>query len=486
MRLHTLATLAAAVVGSAQAASSSSSGLQSTACVSTSESSDQFPTKSEVKHATLFGIEYKNTYKVLSSSAAKGTYVLYQCGSEKPNVAGAAAYIPVPVSKSASWSTSANVFLQALGVQNTLRNLGTAPSVVSACLQKLLEDVIAPFNEANETATDSQELANDVVFNMPGGEDDPANTVLTAEYMESSALGRSEWLKFFAAFFNAEERANDLFEQIEANYDCLASKAAAEYNDIRPVVAWTSYAAPTEYNNNTAYWQISYADYKYDVVRDAGARMLNTTGPQATMFDSAAAFLDALEDADILIDESFVSYSYDDLMSKYGVSDSSAASKYSWAAAARVFRPDRLQSAAGGLAWFESPLVFADALLQDLVGVAHPKFIADGYQPIWFRNLAADNSVVIVSAANCTDMYAQLADPASQCSKLDFQSADAADVAYSGVDENQTQDLIYDLSKSEVINDSADESDSESTSAAPVRRAAAVASLALALVAVLL
>ncbi|KAJ2647400.1 hypothetical protein GGH99_007968, partial [Coemansia sp. RSA 1285] len=74
------------------------------------------------------------------------------------------------------------------------------------------------------------------------------------------------------------------------------------------------------------------------------------------------------------------------------------------------------------------------------------------------------------------------------CSKLDFQSADAADAAYSGVDENQTQDLIYDLSKSEVINDSADESDAASTSAAPVHRAAAAALLALvlALVAVLL
>ncbi|KAJ2397626.1 hypothetical protein GGI23_003469 [Coemansia sp. RSA 2559] len=469
MKIQALATLAAmALASSAQAAAANStSGLQSTSCISSSETSDQYPTKAEVKYATLFTIEYKNTYKVLSDLSSNNTYVLYQCGSKKPAVADAQVFVQIPVSKTASWSTSVNVFIQALGMQNTLQNLGTASSVASPCLQALLENVIHPFNDSNETAADAQELTNDVVFNMVDGEDDNTNnTVFSSEYSDSSVLGRAEWLKFFAAFFNAEERANDLFDQIEANYACLASKAAAEYNDIRPVVAWTSYAAPTEYNNNTAYWQISYADYKYDIVRDAGARMLNTTGPQATIFSSAQAFLDALEDVDIVVDESFVAYSYSDLLKNYGVSDTSADSKYPWIAAGRVFRPDRIQSTAGGSSWFETPYVFADALLQDLIGVAHPGFVDTGFQPIWFRNLAANGSVSIVTAANCTDMYAQLADPAQKCSSLDFQSANPSNSAYLDVNENQTQDLIYDISKSDVINgDDGDSAASKSSGA---------------------
>ncbi|KAJ2558065.1 hypothetical protein EV175_000976 [Coemansia sp. RSA 1933] len=461
MKLQALATTVAAAAAtlawSAQAATSNStSGLQSTQCISSSETSDQYATKGTVKYATLFTVEYQNTYKVLSDLSSNNTYVLYQCGSDKPSVSGAQAYIAVPVNTTASWSTSVNVFLQALGVQNTLKNLGTASSVVSPCLQELLEEVITPFNDSNETAADAQELSNNVVFNMVDGEyDNTTNTVFSSEYLEASVLGRAEWLKFFAAFFNAEERANDLFSQIESNYECLASKAAADYNDIRPVVAWTSYAAPTEYNNNTAYWQISYADYKYEIVRDAGARMLNTTGPDDTIFSTAQAFLAALKDVDIVIDESFVGYSYADLLTNYGISDSSSAgATYPWISAGRVFRPDRLQSTAGGSSWFETPYVFADALLQDMIGVAHPGFVDDSaVQPIWFRNLAANDSVSVVTAANCTDMYAQLADPVQQCSSLDFLSANPSDSVYADVDENQTQDLVYDVSKSEIVGD---------------------------------
>ncbi|KAJ1994604.1 hypothetical protein GGI25_004238 [Coemansia spiralis] len=480
MKLLSLSSLGIAAV-SVYAASTnttvSTAGLQSTACVSSSDNSNLYTTVSEVKHAQLFSIDYHNTYKIVNNLSTNSTYVLYQCGSTKPSINNASAFIEIPVKDSAAWSTSAAVFIETLGVQNTLRNLGTAPSMVSACLQALLQNIIDPFNESNSTATDEQEDANDVVFNMPGGEDtNTTNTVYSVEYLESSALGRAEWVKFFAAFFNAEERANKLFGAIESNYNCYAAKADQEYNDIRPVIAWTSYAAPTEYNNNTAYWQISYADYKYVIVRDAGARMLNTTGPQATIFNTAQSFLDALEDVDILIDESFVSYDYNTLLKNYGITDPSKLD-YSWLTTSRVFRPDRIQSTSGGLGWFEEPIIFADALLEDLIGVAHPKFVQDGYTPIWFRNLAKNETVVVLTASNCTDIYAQLPDSAQQCSSLDFQSANPSDADYSGVEVNQTQDLIYDLSDSEVINGSDNEGGSHTDSSTHSSSSDAPASL---------
>ncbi|KAJ2845295.1 hypothetical protein IWW36_004839, partial [Coemansia brasiliensis] len=455
MKLLSVTALTAALACSAMALSPSTDGLQDTECV-TSSSSKLFNTKMEVKHAKLFSIDYHDTYKVLNNLSTNNTYVLYQCGTDKPTVDNIDAFIPVPVSSAAAWSTSAAMFIEALGMQDRIKNLGTAPSIVSACLQELLEDVIKPFDEGNSTSTDNQEQNNTVVFNMPYDEDaNTTNTVVSTEYLESSALGRSEWIKFFAAFFNAEERANDIFGSIDSNYECFTKKADEEYNDLRPVVAWTSYAPPSEYNNNTAYWQISFADYKYDLVRDAGARMLNTTGEQATIFDSSKAFLDALEDVDIIIDESFVTYSYDELLEHYGVSDR-AKSSYSWVTAGRVFRPDRLQSVAGGLDWFEAPVAFADALLQDLIGAVHPKFVKDGYQPIWFRDLAGNDPVVVVTAADCTDMYAVRKNPAETCSALSFQEPNPDDSVYEGVDENQTEDLIYDISKSEIINDDGD------------------------------
>ncbi|KAI7826714.1 hypothetical protein BX661DRAFT_213052 [Kickxella alabastrina] len=146
------------------------------------------PDKVQVKYATLFSIDYHNTYKVVNNLSTKDTYVLYQCGSDKPSVKDASAYIPIPVTSASAWATTAAIFLEALGVQDDIKNLGTAPSMVSACLQKLLDTVIEPFNESNSTAVDQQEDTNTVVFSMPGGSDSNiTNTAYSVEYLEPAS-----------------------------------------------------------------------------------------------------------------------------------------------------------------------------------------------------------------------------------------------------------------------------------------------------------
>ena len=52
------------------------------------------------------------------------------------------------------------------------------------------------------------------------------------------------------------------------NYNRLR-EASAHY-DKKPVVAWTTYDAPSSYNNNTASYIISNASYKVGLTKDAG------------------------------------------------------------------------------------------------------------------------------------------------------------------------------------------------------------------------
>lgn len=42
--------------------------------------------------------------------------------------------------------------------------------------------------------------------------------VLTADYMETHPLGRAEWIKFIAAFFEIESEATLIFDQVESEY----------------------------------------------------------------------------------------------------------------------------------------------------------------------------------------------------------------------------------------------------------------------------
>ena len=44
-----------------------------------------------------------------------------------------------------------------------------------------------------------------------------------AEYMESTALGRAEWMKFYGLLFGKEKEANEMFEALVTRYDSLSA-----------------------------------------------------------------------------------------------------------------------------------------------------------------------------------------------------------------------------------------------------------------------
>ena len=46
-----------------------------------------------------------------------------------------------------------------------------------------------------------------------------------AEYMETSALGRAEWMKFYGILFGCKQTADSLFKVVEHNYLSLKAKA---------------------------------------------------------------------------------------------------------------------------------------------------------------------------------------------------------------------------------------------------------------------
>ena len=69
-------------------------------------------------------------------------------------------------------------------------------------------------------------------FENSGGygklEDIDIPIVECAEYMESSPLGRAEWLRFYGMLFGCEQKADSLFEAIDKHYNAL--KALAKNN----------------------------------------------------------------------------------------------------------------------------------------------------------------------------------------------------------------------------------------------------------------
>ncbi|MDD7317307.1 MAG: ABC transporter substrate-binding protein [Prevotella sp.] len=79
------------------------------------------------------------------------------------------------------------------------------------------------------------ELSPDAIFLSPfqnsGGYGRVENLgipiIEMADYMETSALGRAEWMKFYGMLFGAEEKAATLFAEVEKGYNDLKEKASA-------------------------------------------------------------------------------------------------------------------------------------------------------------------------------------------------------------------------------------------------------------------
>lgn len=50
--------------------------------------------------------------------------------------------------------------------------------------------------------------------------------IQTADYMESTALGRAEWMKFYGLLFGCEQKADSLFNVVERHYNWLKNRAS--------------------------------------------------------------------------------------------------------------------------------------------------------------------------------------------------------------------------------------------------------------------
>jgi len=251
----------------------------------------------------------------------------------------------------------------------------------------------------------------DAVFGAFAANSAQNNSVSTSATADPGALNRAEWLKFYATFYNLEDRAETLTQAIFNNYNCLKKDAAAVHLTPVPLVAWASYQAPSSYNNNTPSWTVSVAAYKAQLTADAGGTIFNAS---SLSYSSSADFLAAVANVDILIDESFIANNIADVYNNYGI-NSTAATQLKFAANKRIFREDGVQTKAGGIDWFESAVVQEDAVLADLINVINASYPSQSYRRIWFRNVAAGENATVSNPDSCTNVNAPRVDVAPTC-----------------------------------------------------------------------
>jgi len=203
---------------------------------------DYFPEKATVTHAEGFTLEYFKHYKIVTVKMpwpnAKETfrYVLVQCGAPVPEGFADAQVIQIPVRTIAMLSTTHLAHLESLDALDRLIAVGSYKNVYSTAIrQKIAAGTVAEVGRGPsinlETILDlSPDLVTAVGHDQPQYNTHPllqnagVNVAINAEYVESTLLGRSEWLKFTAVFLNRDGPAQRRFAAVVERYRDYAAR----------------------------------------------------------------------------------------------------------------------------------------------------------------------------------------------------------------------------------------------------------------------
>lgn len=192
-----------------------------------------------------------------------------------------------------------------------------------------------------------------------------------ADYMETSSLGRAEWMKFYGLLFGKYDEACAAFSAVEKEYLSLAAVVETRagspsvFSGLKNGAAWY---VPGGKSTMGRIYADAGADYKFSYLDNSGAVPMN--------FETV---LDKAQDADVWLMQynSPEDKTYGDLQSEYA--------PY---ARFNAFRDRHIYACNTGKVFYYEEIPFhPEYLLKDLIKIFHPE-VLEGYELKYFRKLA--------------------------------------------------------------------------------------------------
>ena len=354
------------------------------------ESIDYFPEKVELTYTDGFAVDYHNSYKVITiatpwpGAESALEYVLVQCGAPAPTGYDETQLIEVPIQSIATMSTSYLPFLDRLGVIDRLVAVDDATYVNNpTVVEKANAGDIAQIGYgAGINVEQLIELSPDIVMTYGSGSPDydahpvllnaGLHAVVNAEWLESSPLGRAEWGKFIALFFNKEAEAQTQFAETAQRYEELAAQATAVQD--KPTVLTDS-----EYQGS---WYVAGGkSFTAQFLADAGADYLwqddESTGSVGLSFE---AVYDVAADADYWVNIGFINS-----LAELEAADARYADFAAFQNDA-LWNNNKKQNANGGNDYYESAVAQPEVVLADLISIFHPELLPD-HETVYYQQL---------------------------------------------------------------------------------------------------
>tara|TARA_B100001750_G_scaffold231123_1_gene228459 strand:- start:269185 stop:270513 length:1329 start_codon:yes stop_codon:yes gene_type:complete len=350
------------------------------------------PTNEVVSYATGFEIEKSGDITVLKvSSAWVGAEKVYSYALvPKTKLAAITldrnaydAIIPVPVERMVVTSTTHIPSLEALGVSETLVGFPNTSLISSMETRKRISNGAIKELGSNESINTEMviELQPEVVVGFGINNQNKAYQtiersnipiVYNGDWTENSPLGKAEWIKFFAPFFELEQKADSIFKDIESSY--LDTKKLVENVSKRPTVLTGGLYKDVWHVAGGNSWMSQFlkdakADYLWADSKETGGLSL-----------SLESVLEKAKTAEFWLNPS-MHVGYNEMLEAnrhYGQFDAfKNKSAYSNTIA---------KGPTGGLLYYELAPNRPDMVLKDLIHIFHPEVLPD-HQLYFFKPL---------------------------------------------------------------------------------------------------
>ncbi len=333
-----------------------------------------------IEYASGFEVEYHPGYKKLTVKdpwqKAKDIQYEYYLFTGKPDhLPGYAINVQIPVDKVVCLSTTHIAMLDFIGGINSIAGISGSRYITNSTVKNNLEEqkIRDIGNSENLNYESLISIDPDVIFvyGVSGNilrsvsrlEEMGLTVVFVGDYLENSPLGKMEWVKFMAAFYNKEKEVAVRFDSVAAIYNSLASKAADidERPEVMLDLPW----------NGT--WYVSGGNsYIAKLIDDAGGDYLwkDRTSRESQPLGLELIF-DNTRDADYWLNPGNANSLQD-----IGEADSrfTDIKAYQYG---NVYNNNARVSKHGGNDYFESGIVHPDIILADMISIFHPHILPD-------------------------------------------------------------------------------------------------------------
>lgn len=310
-------------------------------------------------------------------------YVLLPKDAEMPAHLSKATVVRTPVSKALIYTAVHSALVIELGAGEQIGGVCDfqyihVPFIIDGVKQGTIKDCGDAMSPDLERIID---LAPDAVLLSPfensGGygrvEELGIPLVECADYMETSALGRAEWMKFYGRLFGLGDEADRLFVQVEEDYQQMKAKAATATHKpsvITDMKLGSVWYVPGGKSTQGRLWADANATYPYADDDHSGSVPL-----------SFEAVFDKAGESDIWV----IRYNQPAPLTYQQL-----ASDYHGNAEMKAYKERNIYGCNTAYsAFYEETPFHPDRLLSDFIQICHPEINLGGLR--YYRKLEAEN-----------------------------------------------------------------------------------------------